>query len=130
MTYGSLWYYCLNNSFQYLNNIIRIFIYFFTYTYFHKTTITLLEISYQIDVKLVVVLNFFFFCAQFFKDKNFCHKFFYNLEFVKVIDNKGLSLSVGFNSFFFFFHNKINCNKNCIPTFCHPMIETGNASPI
>ena len=129
MTYGSLWYYCLNNSFQYLNNIIRIFIYFFTYTYFHKTTITLLEISYQIDVKLVVVLNFFFF-AQFFKDKNFCHKFFYNLEFVKVIDNKGLSLSVGFNSSSFFFHNKINCNKNCIPTFCHPMIETGNASPI
>ena len=75
--------------------------------------------------------NFFFFLAQFFKDKNFCHNFFYNLEFVKVIDNKGLSLSVGFNSFLLlFFHTKINCNKNCIPTFCHPMIETGNASPI
>ena len=72
-----------------------------------------------------------FFFAQFFKDKNFCHNFFYNLEFVKVIDNKGLSLSVGFNSFLLlFFHTKINCNKNCIPTFCHPMIETGNASPI
>ena len=35
-------YCCLNNNFQYLNNITRISIYFFTYTYFHKTIITLL----------------------------------------------------------------------------------------
>ena len=44
--YRSVCYCCLNNTFQYLNNIIRIFKYFFTRTYIHKIT-TLLEISYQ-----------------------------------------------------------------------------------
>ena len=41
--------YCLNNSFQCLNNITRIFIYFFTHMYFQKIQTTLLEISYQMD---------------------------------------------------------------------------------
>ena len=43
---GGCLYSYLNNSFQCLNNITRIFIHFFTHTYFHKITI-LLEISYQ-----------------------------------------------------------------------------------
>ena len=33
----------LNNSFQYLNNITRIFTHFFTHMYFQKIQITLLE---------------------------------------------------------------------------------------
>ena len=32
--YWVIWYGCLNNIFQFLNNIIRIFIYFFIHTYF------------------------------------------------------------------------------------------------
>ena len=40
-------YCCLNNSFQYLNNIIRIFTHFFTQIYFYKITTMLLKISYQ-----------------------------------------------------------------------------------
>ena len=47
--YGGVYYGYLNNSFQCLNNIIRIFIHFFIHTYFHKIT-TLLEISYQIEL--------------------------------------------------------------------------------
>ena len=37
----------LNNSFQFLNNITRIFIHFFTYMYFQKIQITLQEQYYQ-----------------------------------------------------------------------------------
>ena len=36
-------YYCLNNSFQHLNNITSIFTYFLIHTYFHKITTILLE---------------------------------------------------------------------------------------
>ena len=43
---GSLCYRCLNNSFQRLNNITRIFTHFFTHTYFQKIQTMLLEISY------------------------------------------------------------------------------------
>ena len=46
-------YSCLNNSFQYLNNITRIFIHFFTHMYFQKIQTTLLEISYQTDPNLL-----------------------------------------------------------------------------
>ena len=40
-------YHCLNNNFQYLNNITRSFTHFFTQTYFQKIQITLLEQHYQ-----------------------------------------------------------------------------------
>ena len=39
----SVWSVHLNNSFQYLNNITRIFTNFFTYIYFQKIQTTLLE---------------------------------------------------------------------------------------
>ena len=43
LTLRTFWYMHLNNNFQFLNNIIRIFIHFFTHTYFQKIQITLLE---------------------------------------------------------------------------------------
>ena len=43
----AVWLVSLNNSFQCLNNITRIFTLFFTYTYFQKIQITLLEQHYQ-----------------------------------------------------------------------------------
>ena len=33
---GAVWYDSLSNTFQFLNNIIRIFTHFFTHTYFQK----------------------------------------------------------------------------------------------
>ena len=39
----AVWYMYLNICFQFLNNIIRIFTHFFTYTYFQKIQITFLE---------------------------------------------------------------------------------------
>ena len=33
---GGVWFVFLNNNFQFLNNILRIFIHFFTHTYFYK----------------------------------------------------------------------------------------------
>ena len=33
---GGVWYMFSNNNFQFLNNITRIFTYFFIHTYFHK----------------------------------------------------------------------------------------------
>ena len=38
---GPVWYMCLNTRFQFLNNVIHIFKYFFTYTYFQKIQTTL-----------------------------------------------------------------------------------------
>ena len=35
--YEGVWWVFLNNNFQFLNNILRIFIYFFTHMYFHKS---------------------------------------------------------------------------------------------
>ena len=43
LTLRAFWYMHLNNNFQFLNNITRIFIHFFTHTYFRKIQITLLE---------------------------------------------------------------------------------------
>ena len=45
----AVWLVSLNNSFQYLDNITRIFTLFFTYTYFQKIQIMLLEQHYQTD---------------------------------------------------------------------------------
>ena len=42
-----IYYRCLNNSFQYLNNITCIFTHFFTHIYFQKIQIMLLEQHYQ-----------------------------------------------------------------------------------
>ena len=42
---------CLNTCFQFLNNITCIFTHFFTYTYFQKIQITLLEQYYQTGPK-------------------------------------------------------------------------------
>ena len=42
-TLEPVWYMCLNTCFQFLNNITRIFIHFFTHTYFQKIQITLLK---------------------------------------------------------------------------------------
>ena len=39
----AIWYHNLNNNFQFLNNIICIFIHFFTYTYFLKIQTMLLK---------------------------------------------------------------------------------------
>ena len=39
----AVWYMYLNICFQFLNNITRIFIHFFIYTYFQKIQITFLE---------------------------------------------------------------------------------------
>ena len=50
---GDVCYCYLNNRFQYLNNTARIFTHFFTHMYFHKTTITLLKVSYQTSPKRV-----------------------------------------------------------------------------
>ena len=33
---GGVWFVFLNNHFQFLNNISRILMHFFTHTYFHK----------------------------------------------------------------------------------------------
>ena len=49
-------YQCLNNSFQYLNNIICIFTHFFIHMYFQKTQTTLVEISYQTSSKSLELL--------------------------------------------------------------------------
>ena len=50
-----VWQCILNNSFQCLNNITRIFIHFFIYTYFQKIQITLLEQHYQTSHKLLFI---------------------------------------------------------------------------
>ena len=47
----AIWYDILSNTFQFLNNITCIFLYFLTYTYFQKIQITLLEQHYQMSVK-------------------------------------------------------------------------------
>ena len=47
-----VWYMYLNNNFQFLNNIIHIFIHFFTYKYLKKIQITLLEQYYQTDSQI------------------------------------------------------------------------------
>ena len=39
----AVWYGSLSNIFQFLNNITRIFLHFFTHKYFQKILITLLE---------------------------------------------------------------------------------------
>ena len=44
-----------NNMFQFLNNIIRIFIHFFTHTYFKKIQTTLLEQRYQMAPKSFII---------------------------------------------------------------------------
>ena len=44
---GAVWYEILSNSFQFLNNITRIFTHFFTHMYFKKIQTTLLEQRYQ-----------------------------------------------------------------------------------
>ena len=49
-----VFYCCLNNSFQYLNNTICIFTHFYTHIYFHKITIMLLAIFYQTGPKSFV----------------------------------------------------------------------------
>ena len=41
--YDPIWYDNLNKCFHFLNNITRIFIYFFTYTYFHITKLIFLS---------------------------------------------------------------------------------------
>ena len=43
---GAVWYGSLSNTFQFLNNIARIFMHFFTHTYFQKIQTTLLEQRY------------------------------------------------------------------------------------
>ena len=61
---GAVWQDVLNNSFQCLNNITRIFIYFFTHTYFQKIQTTLLEQHYKAAPYfgiLMVSLSFLFF---------------------------------------------------------------------
>ena len=45
-----VWKTILNTHFQFLNNIIRIFIYFFTHTYFKKLQPTLLKLFYQTEL--------------------------------------------------------------------------------
>ena len=44
--YWVIWYGCLSNTFQFLNNVTCIFIYFFTHKYFLKIQITLLNAPY------------------------------------------------------------------------------------
>ena len=56
-----VWYMCLNICFQFLNNIIRISTHFFTYTYFQKIQITLLELHYQTGPWWPINLNSFLF---------------------------------------------------------------------
>ena len=48
----AIWYGSLSNTFQFLNNITRIFTHFFTHTYFQKIQITLLEQRYQTAPKI------------------------------------------------------------------------------
>ena len=48
---GFVCYRCLNNSFQYLNNITCIFTHFFIHMYFQKIQTTLLKQHYQTNPK-------------------------------------------------------------------------------
>ena len=48
---GHVWYYCLNNSFHYLNNSTHIFTTFFHPHVFPQHLKTLLEFSYQMGPK-------------------------------------------------------------------------------
>ena len=57
---GPVCYRCLNNSFQFLNNITRIFTHFFTHTYFQKIQTTLLEIFYQMGPYFVEMVHWKF----------------------------------------------------------------------
>ena len=50
----------LNNDFQCLNNITRISTYFFTYTYFKKIQITLIEQYYQTPQAITNYVQFLF----------------------------------------------------------------------
>ena len=52
---GGVCYCYLNNSFQCLNNITRIFTRIFTHMYFHKITTTLLIVSYQTGPKFLYI---------------------------------------------------------------------------
>ena len=54
---GTVWYMCLNICFQFLNNITRISIYFFTHTYFQKIQTTLLKQHYQTALSFLMDLN-------------------------------------------------------------------------
>ena len=54
---GTVWYICLNICFQFLNNITRISIYFFTHTYFQKIQTTLLKQHYQTALSFLMDLN-------------------------------------------------------------------------
>ena len=49
----AIWYHNLNNNFQFLNNIICIFIHFFIYMYFKKIQIILLNLFYETDLNKI-----------------------------------------------------------------------------